>query len=69
MKGLGFFSGKIYSDEDRRNATECCHVISDREAEDVEWVAKQHQGDLLSCIRCMGCPTSHAMEKEVTYGF
>jgi hypothetical protein len=58
MKGLGMFSGTIYSDEDRLNAPECCHVISDEQASDKSWTANKHAEDIQDCIRCMGCPKS-----------
>ena len=56
MKGLGFFTGRIYSDEERRNARECCHVITNQQANDEGFIAMQHMSDLMTCLRCIGCP-------------
>lgn len=59
MKGLGMFSGTIYPDDETRlNAQECCHVITDEQADDKAWIANQHIADIQDCIRCMGCPKS-----------
>ena len=59
MKGLGMFSGMIYpDDESRMNAKECCHVITDEQAEDRVWIENQHMTDIYDCIRCMACPRS-----------
>ncbi len=59
MKGLGMFSGRVYhDDESRLNAKECCHVITDEQADDEAWIAKQHAIDIMECINCMGCDES-----------
>lgn len=59
MKGLGMFSGTIYPDDEaRRNAQECCRIITDEQANDEVWYVNQRASDIQECIRCMGCPRS-----------
>lgn len=59
MKGLGFYTGKIYDDDQRHSAKECCHCITDQQASDDEWIREQHLKDIASCLFCNGCPESN----------
>lgn len=58
MKGLGMFTGRVYTEEQRHKAEECCHVITDQQAEDTSWLKVQHVNDLCHCLFCNGCPES-----------
>lgn len=60
MKRLGFCTGRLYpGDFPPENIFECCHVLSDSDAEDTEKVSKLRWDDGLTCPFCLGCPEAH----------
>lgn len=59
MKRLGKFTMRIYDEDyDFSKCPECCTQITDEQAEDEEFVRKRHIGDLMGCLRCLGCPAA-----------
>ena len=53
---LGKYSGRLYAEDEVKNMQECGICISDEQANDKNWINKQHLQDLHVCITCCGCP-------------
>ncbi|WP_099467785.1 hypothetical protein [Konateibacter massiliensis] len=60
MKRLGMFSGKIYSEEDK-TMNECSLCITEKQANDNEYISKKKEENLSKCGGCFGCPMSNMM--------
>ena len=58
MKRLGFFTGKIYGEEDFNTDSirECCLSITDSQAEDTEYIVDKYAACHSNCYGCYGCP-------------
>lgn len=56
MKGFGLYTGRIYSDAERKDAQECCRIVTDEQASDENYIRDMHMDDLLFCVLCVGCP-------------
>lgn len=59
MKYLGLFSGKIYEESEKSSMEECGYQISDKDAENDEYVKGCYiTKHIMSCMSCFGCPAS-----------
>ena len=65
MKRLGFYSGRIYTQEDYNNDRihECCHQLSDSQANDENYCDELFERYHKKCDGCHGCP-----ESQIYYG-
>ena len=62
---LGKYSGKLYTEDEVKNMQECGVCVSDEQANNKEWINKQHLHDLKDCVTCYGCPMAQQnMQKE-----
>ena len=67
MKGIGLRSGKIYEDDERRNAQACCRIITDEKSMDPDYIRNMLATDADFCRFCSGCPMAiSAMKGETT---
>lgn len=58
MKHVGVFSGKIYSEEEKKNMKECGIPINDETAESDTLVKYIYETNKERCNGCGGCPMS-----------
>lgn len=59
MTRLGKFTGRIYTGKyDFSQCPECCTIIPDDKANDEAFINIHRAGDLLDCLRCLGCPAA-----------
>ena len=58
MKILGKYSGSVYKFDEKDKMEECGTHITDKQANDEEWIKNHHARDLVDCIGCNGCPLS-----------
>lgn len=67
MKRLGKFTGDVYGEDfDFSECPECCTIITDEQAKDVQFRKEKHCQDLYTCIPCMGCPAAKAEKAMLT---
>lgn len=66
MKRIGFYSGKMYTEEEFTNnkIEECCRMITDEQSEDEEFCKITREITKQNCIGCNGCPLSQRDKYE-----
>lgn len=63
MKAVGRYTGKIYDKDERKKARECYVFITDKQAEDLNYISLLHEKINKVCDDCPGCPISRIYGK------
>ena len=64
MNRIGFYTGKIYKNDEMPEPGECCAVVTDEQLQDEDFVKGVQLRNKFRCIGCSGCLASQQENKK-----